>query len=337
MKERIFLLLACLISWGIELTLLLTGHIDDEIFNLISPLISCAPALAVLITKYVIKEPLNMNLWFKPEGRKTGRYVLAGWFGPVVLIAAGVVVYFIIFQNQFDPDMSGMIAFQRSMDNKLDSYSDAQLRQALYLNIGINMVLAPFYNMFTCIPEEFAWRGYYLNALCERYSRFRAVLINGVMWAVWYIPLVAMKTFGVKGYKGNVTEDIIYLFVYTLIYSIVYSALYSYLTLKTHSCIPAILANASVAAMGSAGRHFLKKPDNIARYLNPTNTSVIGGIAFIIAAAVILYLLAKNRVHSEPMKQEVADMRLMEEMERRTKNSRNSLRKHTQNPHLNNK
>lgn len=338
MKERIFLFLACLISWGIELALLLTGHIDDEIFNWISPLISCAPALAVLVTKYVIKEPLNMNLWFKPEGRKTGRYVIAGWFGPVVLIAVGALLYFVIFRNQFAPDMSGMIEFQRSQPQQdLSAYTDAQIRQTLWVQIGINIIMAPFYNMFTCIPEEFAWRGYYLNALCEKYSRLRAVLTNGVVWAVWYIPLVAMKTFGAGGYKGNVAEDILYVVGYTLIYSIVYSALYSYLTLKTHSCVPAILANACVASMGSVGRLFLSNPDNIARYVNPTNTSIVGGIGFVAAAVVIYILLAKDRVQPEPMKQEVADMKRMEEMESRAKKKNSSLKKHTQNPYLNNK
>lgn len=333
MKERIFLILSYGLSWGIELILLLTGHINDEAFNWISPLISCAPALAVLITKYVVKEPLNMNLWFKPEGRKTFRYVLVGWFGPLLLIAAGTVLYFVIFRGQFDGGMSGMIESLRGQQD-LSQFTDGQIRRTLYLNMVLNVFMAPFYNMFTCIPEEFAWRGYLLNALCEKYSRLRAVIMNGVMWAVWYIPLMAMKTFGAGDFEGNMVVSMIYLIVYSFIYSIVFSAVYSYLTLKTHSCVPAILANACIASMGSVGRLFLINPDKINQYLNPTNTSIIGGIGFVAAAGVILYLLAKDRIQPAPMKQDVADMKQFEARNRNKKASAASLKSHTQNKHL---
>ena len=333
MKERLFLIVAFLISWGIELALLLTGHVDDAIYNWISPLIAFGPALAVLVTKYVIKEPLGMNLWFKPEGRKTLKYVLAGWFGPLIPIAVGVCVYFLIFHNQFDSGMGAMIESLRGQ-NDLSSYSDAQIRSTLYRTIIINILMSPFYNIFTCVTEEFGWRGYLLNALCEHHPKWRAVLLNGVLWGIWYIPLAAMQTFAGKSYDGNLVLGVIYLVVYAMIYSIVFAAIYSYLTLKTHSCVPAILANACITSMGNVGLLFMKEQGKVNTYLNPTNTSIIGGIGFILLAVLIFYLLAKDKVEPAPMKEEVANMKRMDEVAKRAKNRSGSLKSHTQNEHL---
>lgn len=306
MKERLFLILAFFISWGIELVLFLTGHVNDTIYNLVSPLIAFGPALAVIITKYVIKEPLGINLWFKPEGRKTGRYIILGWFGPVLLIAIGVIVYFVIFQNQFDGGMQAMIESIRGDGNNVKDLTDADIRQTLWLNIGLNVIMAPYYNVFTCVPEEFAWRGYFLNALCERYSKWKAVLLNGVVWGIWYIPLMALNLFYGREFDGNMVMSVVYVLAYSMAYTLVFNLIYSFLTIKTHTCIPAILANACVASVGIAGRLFLKNPNQMNLYLNPTNTSVIGGIGFIFAAAVIFYFLKKERIQPEAMRPEVA-------------------------------
>lgn len=306
MKERFFLILSFFISWGIELVLILSGHVNDGFFNVLSPLISFGPALAVLITKYAIKEPLGMNLWLKPEGRKTAKYVAIGWFGPLALIAVGVLFYFVLFHHQFDGSMQAMVADLRKEAEGAKALTDAQIRQTLHINIVLNVFMAPFYNMFVCIPEEFAWRGYLLNAFCERYPRWKAVLINGLVWGVWYIPMMAMNLFYGDAYKGNMVLGVVYLVVYTMIYCTIFNAIYAFLTIKCHSCIPAMLASACVASMGGVGSLLLKDPDKVGMFINPTNTSIVGGIGFLIAAAVIFYFMYKDKIEPAPMKAEVA-------------------------------
>lgn len=39
------------------------------------------------------------------------------------------------------------------------------------------------------VPEEFGWRGYFLDRLQSSYGKLYASLIVGVIWAVWHLPL----------------------------------------------------------------------------------------------------------------------------------------------------
>lgn len=49
---------------------------------------------------------------------------------------------------------------------------------------------ASWLNFFTGpIAEEFGWRGYLLDRLCERFTPITAGLIIGPIWAVWHLPL----------------------------------------------------------------------------------------------------------------------------------------------------
>lgn len=303
MKERAFLIVTFAISWGIELVLFLTDHLhgDDAVLNLVYPLIMCAPAFAALATKFVIKEPLGYGLWFKPQGRKTFKYVAAGWFGPVVLIAIGTGIYFLIFNNNFDMGMNAYIQQLRESDTGLKDFSNGEIRNTLLLNIVLNIFLAPLYHIFTSVGEEFGWRGYFLNMLCEKKSKFQAVLINGIVWGIWYFPLVV----GIGLFYGTehpgfpVTGCLL-----ALIYCIVLGTIYSFLTIKTQSCVPAILANACVGAMGSVGTLFFKNIKDVNVFINPTPTSIVGGIGFLAAAGVILYYLYKDKIEPAPIKEE---------------------------------
>lgn len=55
-------------------------------------------------------------------------------------------------------------------------------------------IWVPVLLFVTLIPgfgEEFGWRGYMLPRLAQRMSPRRAVLLHGVIWGAWHIPLVA--------------------------------------------------------------------------------------------------------------------------------------------------
>lgn len=324
MKEKYFLGISFVLAWGIELILILTKHTGDGIFSFTYPLIVLVPALAVLITKYTIKEPLWMNFWLKPEGRKTVKYSIIGWLTPVVLIALGTVMYFVIFSDNFDASMSAQIEYLREGSGGLKDYTDADIRSTLYLQILLNVVMAPFYNILTSVGEEVSWRGYYLNMLCEKYEKWKAVCISGLVWGIWYLPLViSAGLFYGKDYPGYPVIGCIC----ALIYYIVLGTFYSYLTIKTHSCIPSILANACVASMSGVGTLFFKNADDVSVFFNPMPTSVIGGIGFIITAAVLLYLFAKGRIESEESQVKVVPFKKKSVVS-------GSLKSRTQNEHL---
>ncbi|MHC4457949.1 MAG: CPBP family intramembrane glutamic endopeptidase [Planctomycetota bacterium] len=41
-----------------------------------------------------------------------------------------------------------------------------------------------------CFGEEFGWRGYMLPRLAQRYSPRKAVIIHGVIWWAWHLPVL---------------------------------------------------------------------------------------------------------------------------------------------------
>lgn len=283
MKEKGFLILTFLVSWGIQLALLLTNNMQKGMSNAIYIMIMMTPTLAVLVTKYATKEPLLENLWLKPEGRRTIQYCILGWLGPVVLIAIGCVVYFVIFKNQFDPNMTKTVS---ELSDKLPDLTDKDIISILRVQIVFNILMAPFYNFLPCVGEEIGWRGYFLNRLCEKYPMWKAVLIDGIVWGIWYFPMVI-------GIGLNYGKDCpgypVTGCLCTLLYCIVLGTFYAFLTIKTHSCIPAILANACVGSMSGVGTLFLKNSENVDVFLNPMPTSIIGGIGFVVVAVIILY------------------------------------------------
>lgn len=326
MKGKYFLGITFILSWGVEILLIATGHTEDGIFSSVFPLIAMIPALAVLITKYAVKEPLFMNLWLKPEGRKTFLYSVLGWFAPVLLIVAGSGLYFLIFHNNFDWSMSAEISSLRTSVQGIGEYTDGQIRNTVMVNAIMNIFLAPLYNIFTCVGEEFAWRGYFLQMLCEKYSKWRAVIINGIVWGIWYLPLVVgMGLLYGKNYTGYPVVGC----VNALLYFLVLGIIYSFLTIKTHTCLPAILANACVSSMSGVGTLFFRKAENVGVFLNPTPTSILGGAGFLIAAGIILYYMVKGRVEPAPEKNEIIDAAAA-----KGKRPSGSLKSHTQNKHL---
>lgn len=304
MKVKYYLGITFVLSWGIELALILFGN-NSAFFGLMLPLAFIAPALAVFITKYVIKEPLWMNFWLKPEGRKTIRYSLFAWLVPFVLCLIGTACYFLLFSDNFDWNMTTQISAMRkdsTMAEQLKELSNQEIRSKLFIGILINLLMAPLGNMLTSVGEEMGWRGYFLNMLCDKYSKWRAVLISGVVWGIWYFPLViGMGLFYGKDYTGYPVIGCICV----IVYCVVLGTLYSYLTIKTHSCIPAILANASVNAMSVIGELFLKDTKHINNFFNYTPASVVGGIGFILVAAVLFYFFVKGKVEPESIKVEV--------------------------------
>lgn len=297
MKEKAFIGYTFLISWGIAIALAATGHTKDGMFNLLYPLIMLAPALSVLITKYTIKEPLWVNFWLRPQGRKTLPYTLLGWLGPFVLILLGGALYFLIFRDKFDWNMTEQIQYLRDgMDGGLEEFTDKSIKDKLILQIFLNILFAPLYNLFTCVGEEVGWRGYFLNMLCDKHPKWRAVLINGVTWGIWYFPLVVMGMFYGAKYPGYPVIGCLAV----LVYCVALGSIYSFLTLKTNSCIPAIFANACFASLNGMWMLFMKGQKEADVFVNPTITSPIGGWAVLAAAAIIFVFLAKDRVQPAP-------------------------------------
>ena len=77
------------------------------------------------------------------------------------------------------------------------------------------------------------------------------------------------------------------------LFCIVMGVIFSYITIRTGSCLPAVLAHGSLNGFAAAPL-FFTDGTNINPFIGPAPTGIIGGIAFLLCAIIMAILLIKN-------------------------------------------
>jgi len=104
-------------------------------------------------------------------------------------------IFILAFWPAFDLVMSGAAVALGVTDRPLDiDWSMATEPRALAFVLLLSFVFPPV--------EEIGLRGYWLDALQERFGPTVAGLVNGSTWAVWHAPFVLFP-----GYYANTTFD----------------------------------------------------------------------------------------------------------------------------------
>ena len=260
-----------------------TKNIQEGMNGLTSLLIAGMmffPALGVFITRLVTKEGFkNAMLW--PRFKGNLKIYLLAYFGPSLLAVLGAALYFLIFPNELDLELGYMQTMLKTTAGG-EQMQDIPLSVVLISQTVTAFFFGPIMNFFFCFGEEWGWRGYLLPKMSKKFSAVPCLLITGVIWGVWHAPMTAIgHNYGV-GYPG---------FPYVGIASmcgfcIVMGVFFSYLTLKTNSCIPAILAHGAINSSGAIGMYLTKNGPN--SFLGPIPTGIIGGLPFIVLAVVLL-------------------------------------------------
>jgi len=232
------------------------------------------PAICVIITRLITKEGFQ-NSMIKPNFKGNVKIYLLAYFGPSILTLIGAVVYFLIFPKQFDIDCGYLAQTYKAMG--VDMGLTAMPLNMLMLSQGITAILfGPIVNFITCFGEEWAWRGYMVPKIAENMKTVPMLLVSGVIWGLWHAPLTIIgHNYGV-GYLGYPFTGILTMCFFCTVIGI----FMSYVTLKTQSCIPAVLAHGAINAFASIGIYFTTDGGNA--FVGPAPTGVIGIIAFIV-------------------------------------------------------
>lgn len=293
----IYLLITFLVTYGIEIFMIMpmVGSTDVNEAYAAQTLISSVmfiPAFSALITRFLTKERLvgsNLMLTLNLKGNK--KYYGLVWFGFALLIILGAVLYFLIFPKQYDGNMGYL---QVMLDGQAQTTGQAitleQMKQAMLVQIGMGIFLSPFVNIMNCFGEEWGWRGFLLPRMLRQFRVVPALLLCGLIWGLWHAPLTVMgHNYGV-GYPGYPVLGIVAMCVFCTAIGIILS----YATIKTKSCIPAILGHGLLNGFASVGIYFtsLENPYNV--FLGPAPTGLIGGAGFLAVAAILLYQLYKE-------------------------------------------
>jgi len=184
----VFLLLVYILSWAVMGGIYLIGRDEsNENYNILRGLLIFCPIICVIITTYItggIKFKFPSLSWGKPV------HYLYSW-----LIIIGFIIFSFLLTviiHKGTPDLN----FELLKGHTKGDFSAA--RQFLS-----EFILATtFYLIFSTvmsIGSEYAWRGFLLTNLMER-GKKKALLLTGLFWGIWYIPIVLMGYYA-QGYS----------------------------------------------------------------------------------------------------------------------------------------
>ena len=243
------------------------------------------PAIGVFLTRLITRESFR-SVWLKPNLKKNLRFYLLAWFGPGILTFAGMGIYFVLFPGNFDPNCGYM---RLTMEAAGVPYEAQAVPMNLLMAIQCvqAVFLAPILNFFTCFGEEWGWRGYLLPKMKNLLPTGPMLLVTGIIWGLWHAPLTIIGHNYGMGYPGYPFAGIAMMCVFCTVLGV----FLSYITLKTESCIPAILAHGAINGIAAIGMYFTYDGGN--PFVGPTPTGIVGLIPFILVAIPMAISLKK--------------------------------------------
>ena len=245
------------------------------------------PSIGVLLTRLLTKEGFK-EAWLRPHLKGNIKHYLLAWFGPGILTFAGMGIYFALFPENLDFSFSYFAATLESAGAPMET---------LPIPIGLLMIvqcmqaffMAPALNYVTCFGEEWGWRGYLLPKVSRHLSPVPTMLVTGIIWGLWHAPLTIIGHNYGLGYWGFPFTGIAMMCLFCITLGI----FLSFVTLKTGSCIPAILGHGAVNGIAAIGIYFTFDGGN--PFVGPAPTGIIGMIPFMIVAIFMVLNLNKKK------------------------------------------
>ena len=244
------------------------------------------PALGVVLAGVDLK-----GMGWRPRIRENRKSILTAWFGPVLLTAAGVLLYFLLFPGHFD--LSGKYMEAMGGAEALGQMEAQGVSYPLYVLIGVLecVTYAPLVNMAVALGEEIGWRGFLFPQLAERFGRRKGWLLGGVIWGAWHWPLIWRIGYEYGAAAGNSVGYIGFPVTGMLLFCVIAAGLgvlHARLYEKSGSIwVPALFHGAFNAAATIPLTVCL--PDTgTARLLGPAPNGLLSGLPLLVIAAVLL-------------------------------------------------
>ncbi|MCM1329560.1 MAG: CPBP family intramembrane metalloprotease [Ruminococcus sp.] len=239
------------------------------------------PAASVIITRLATKEGFA-DLYLKPNFKGNLKWYLLAYFGTPVAAYVGAAVYFLIFGNDWQPLMS-----QYALETGAET--TAEYFRQLALTIPLAVLINPIMGLVQCLGEEFAWRGYLLPKLTEKFSYRTAVVINGIIWGLWHTPVI------VTGFNYGSEHPVLGVLAMTA-HCVILGIIASFLFSKTGSVWCPVVFHAALNAMDKFSPAALFMGEGANPFIGPNLGGLVGGIGFTVIAVIIFikYVPEKN-------------------------------------------
>jgi membrane protease YdiL (CAAX protease family) len=292
-KKRIWIYLAFAfgISWATGGIIYLTGGLQNSptfsiggrsltlAWVLLATAYMFGPAIANVLTRLATKEG-TAELSLEPKFDR-GRWVqwLLAWFLPGLLTVLGLVIFFLILPQHYDPTLGAL-----SQQMEAVGVSGVANPWLVVVVQGLQaLLLAPLLNAVSTFGEEFGWRGYLQPKLMPLGPR-KAILLAGVIWGIWHWPLILMgHNYGLDYFGAPFLGPLAMVW-----FTVVFGVLLGWLTIRAGSVWPAVIAHSALNGIAAIG--ILLAQGNPSSLLGPAPTGLIGGLGFTLAAILILTL-----------------------------------------------
>jgi membrane protease YdiL (CAAX protease family) len=215
------------------------------------------------------------NMYLNPNFKGHGRAYAIVFFAPTVLILLSMGFYFILFQKQFDSELTTFSAVLAQSGQT----TGITPQLMLIISLAQMALIGPIINLVPTMGEELGWRGYLLPKLRTLYPDRKAFLISGVIWGVWHAPIIAMGHNYGTAYFGYPWLGILMMIVFCM----ALGTIEGYASIRMNSAIPAGMIHSAVNAGAALPIYLIQGPYN--PIIGPAITGLVGGLPVFLLAA----------------------------------------------------
>lgn len=292
-KKRlvIFLAFTFVLTWGLDFvacTLLGAYENGESGTPAIAVPIAISmffPLLGAIVANYAVGKENRIDLGLRPRIKGNVRFYLAAWFAPALVSLLGIILFFALNPQLFDPSMQTYLeTMAETAGVPVDQLASQMPPMPMLIAIALIAALtyAPFINMIPAFGEEVGWRGLLFPTLCELMHKRAAVVVSGVIWGIWHAPIIAIgHNYGLD-YPGAPWAGILVMIVACT----TLGACMCYLRERTQSAWPCALAHGAVNAIANVGVVFCVAGQTLA---GPSSLGYIAGIPMI-ALGIVCWL-----------------------------------------------
>ena len=296
-RIMIYLAIAFGISWLAGLLIFLRSQqegipvLDPETgvnqsFVLFLTVYMFSPAIAHVLTRLFTREGWQ-NTGMNFEFRRGWPYWVMAWVGTPLLIAIGALVYFVLFPQHYDAGMLTVKEFiaEYEVTNGELPYGAGAFVAIQFLQ---GILISPLLHLIPIFGEEFGWRAYLQGKLLPLGER-QTYLLMGVIWGVWYAPLIVLgQNYGLEYPGAPWVGILLYIWIAFLL-----GTFFGWATLRGGSIWPAVIGHAVLNGIGGGVYIFVVGEPSL--LVGPIVTGVVGSVGFVMMMAWI-FLRGTRRV-----------------------------------------
>jgi CAAX protease family protein len=246
-----------------------------------------APAAGVVIVRVFL--PKSVVPLVQTTGLGIGRwpgsvgYWLFAWFG---LTLIGLATPFLeALLGTFHLDLANFSGYHHLLLQRPGgdaALARSSIQTLVLIRLG-SFLIAPGINALFAFGEEWGWRGFLLPRLLPL-GQWPALLLTGVLWGLWYSPVILLG----YDYPFHPKFGVILMTIFCVIFGI----LLGWLRLTTGSIWPAAIGHGALNAVGGFPYVLVDADQTI----DTAQITILGWTGWILPVLIILLLIVLKRL-----------------------------------------